>query len=1436
MPGKKILNSDLELQGKLTINTVPNNTGTVVTYNSTSKELSTRTNAQVISDLGLNSDLTAYVKKIGDTMSGPLVFNSNPTSILKKDMSIYPGTTGFARDMFQIIDSTGIKDSFGWFGNVTDGVVNLTYGYLGGTAYNTKSAIRWTPDGRVGIGLTSSSTPQAGYALHTVGNNYTVGNIDFTGNINSTTGELIIQKAGTNRIRTGGTAGDNLILSGASATGAVYLRPQGDTINTGEVLVNSSGVIVTQTTGTSTQWNNVSQAFIANPFFSRNSIISQGAPNTLTTLDSYLPNGGFITNYGVPTWGGTDTPAGASFGGFIKFTDTANSNGLQFYFNNGHNSLTTHRLWFRTKNGSHGATTWFEVMTTMNGVPYTGATSDLSLADKNLNFTTGSISKVENGIRTFTNVFQKSSNNVAQTGIISFKFPQAALGATMFDVTINIYEYNAKVLGKLRLSFYKSNSTSIIANGSKALWESTDNLPSTIINIGIDLAGNVSINLGEITTVWGNYVQFEVEKVKSYFNGYNTDWSKGWSQTVETVAPVVPDTYQSLINIVPEIVATRTWVDSKLAGSIPKLATSLGTSDLNTITTPGFYNQVADANATPARNYPIQRAGYLNVFKTTGNAVVQEYTSYLNEGTYKRYYSGTNWSSGWKKVLTDIDTIPQLANYLPLTGGEITGALTIKPSNSGSVFEQDVITFHDLGTGPSNIIPLAFKYGISTTSTAFIKAVSKGLNGVDGALFQFFDNSTKHTEISSVGVTSNSFVKSGGFSTQFLKANGSVDSNSYLTQAILNSQLLNYATLNGVQTFSNTITFSQSPIVPNATLIPHAVNLGQMTDYVDVSVGSVLNQVSNNFQTLNTAQSVGATKSYTSPFPFKFKTAGTKTWVLHKPNGNSLIFAPSTVVDSEDWDWANQISFNEDSSVEASKFIVRGGTAAQFQKADGSLDSNTYINTPDGFAVLLSDNTDLNANLKTGFYRGKQLVHAPDNNAGWWFITVENNDNEWVSQKAVSFGANNIGGLIYQRNLSWDGWSDWEQVWTSKQFSQTNINQWNEAYLRGLKAIERIGVSMYNRNVISYGSWNTAIPEFLVINFPEVNNNGWMYDFDIKITDLSTGISNRKEDNVLNINFNGVIYPNMIQGDVKKLNGNSLKISTVKLYRNSGGLPCIVITKPQGSLSVYKVEVSDIRSFGNYDNTHDPDIYTKFEVLNRNDINGFVEEFDYTEEVTYEFQGKKITLLGDSITWGWDNGNQTTYYPDYIKEKFKGAEVGVNGFSGGTLASDPAWNIHILAQSNIDAIINHAPDILIIMGGVNDYQTGMNIGGMGALPTSTIGSLEKALIKIRQNLPNCRVLFCTSGAYYYRPNGMPNIQSGREVNSIGYTLSQYFNACIDLCRQYSVETLNFYEDCGWFDENETTGNYNFTIDGLHFSKKAYDRLTDKQFKKLTRGY
>ena len=229
----------------------------------------------------------------------------------------------------------------------------------------------------------------------------------------------------------------------------------------------------------------------------------------------------------------------------------------------------------------------------LDGTSYIPVNTEINMGDKNLNFTSGSLSKVENGSRVFNKVFQNYTQS-AQTGILSIKFPQASTSATMFDVTIKIFNFQTSYLGTIRVSFYKQTAILISTTGRKCLIECTDNFPSTIVNVGLDLAGNICINLGDVNTAWSLYTTVEVERVSASHSGNNIDWSKGWSQTVETVAPVVPTTHQSLVSIPTEIGATRSWINSGLANVITTNTTQTGlTGDKTTSGTWNFNGSTA---------------------------------------------------------------------------------------------------------------------------------------------------------------------------------------------------------------------------------------------------------------------------------------------------------------------------------------------------------------------------------------------------------------------------------------------------------------------------------------------------------------------------------------------------------------------------------------------------------------------------------------------------------------------------------------------------------------------------------------------------------------------------------------------------------------------------------------------------------------------------
>lgn len=112
---------------------------------------------------------------------------------------------------------------------------------------------------------------------------------------------------------------------------------------------------------------------------------------------------------------------------------------------------------------------------------------------------------------------------------------------------------------------------------------------------------------------------------------------------------------------------TSTGTLSISAAYSPNTSTSLGTADLNATTTPGFYHQTSNANATSARNYPTTSAGNLQVYRDAG--VTQRYNVYNTGATYVRNYYSSSWtawtrvdyrshSHTWESLTGTIGTIP----------------------------------------------------------------------------------------------------------------------------------------------------------------------------------------------------------------------------------------------------------------------------------------------------------------------------------------------------------------------------------------------------------------------------------------------------------------------------------------------------------------------------------------------------------------------------------------------------------------------------------------------------------------------------------------------------------------------------------------------------------------------------------------------------------
>ncbi|MCY0976384.1 hypothetical protein PGH12_11100 [Chryseobacterium wangxinyae] len=174
----------------------------------------------------------------------------------------------------------------------------------------------------------------------------------------------------------------------------------------------------------------------------------------------------------------------------------------------------------------------------------------------------GATSKIQNQTQVFEKVYQGAYPNGSPiTGMLVLKIPQASPDQVMFSIDINIYGYESSYIGKINVSFYKYVSGLIIPNGAKCIFNVTENFPTNVARVGIGSDGFVSILLGQPDTFWNSYFSFEVARVQTHFINYTQDWSQGWTHAIETD---INQYGPNIITLPTDVVATKGWVVNNL--------------------------------------------------------------------------------------------------------------------------------------------------------------------------------------------------------------------------------------------------------------------------------------------------------------------------------------------------------------------------------------------------------------------------------------------------------------------------------------------------------------------------------------------------------------------------------------------------------------------------------------------------------------------------------------------------------------------------------------------------------------------------------------------------------------------------------------------------------------------------------------------------------
>lgn len=363
----------------------------------------------------------------------------------------------------------------------------------------------------------------------------------------------------------------------------------------------------------------------------------------------------------------------------------------------------------------------------------------------------------------------------------------------------------------------------------------------------------------------------------------NTNQTYRWSGS--TYIEIASGAVQSVNGQVGLVNLTKSDVGlgnvDNTADSIKNVATArsltnvnINLTELNSLTLqPGIYNAegfVPGQGLTEAYHYIIQLGSYGGGGYRSQIAI--PYSDGLNDSMYIRTSDGITWKD-WERIAKNsdiavaIDALNLSGTYEPVfskntafnknfgtTAGTVTEGNDSRVNNGQAAYDygdhKSVNTGQYIGnTGiyvTDTTTPVtSFPHGISSYfvdsnsgwgsygSLLNIKTYVAG----GGSMQMYIPYSTayggdfikyrRYNYGNEVWSDLRGFWDTGHFSPTDVDnwKNLVISAGSYVTQSSLNNQLNGvYATLNGVQTFSQTNTFSQNIIIPNATLGGHAVN------------------------------------------------------------------------------------------------------------------------------------------------------------------------------------------------------------------------------------------------------------------------------------------------------------------------------------------------------------------------------------------------------------------------------------------------------------------------------------------------------------------------------------------------------------------------------------------------------------------------------------
>ena len=257
--------------------------------------------------------------------------------------------------------------------------------------------------------------------------------------------------------------------------------------------------------------------------------------------------------------------------------------------------------------------------------------------------------------------------------------------------------------------------------------------------------------------------------------------------------------------------------------------------------------------------------------------------------------------------------------------------------------------------------------------------------------------------------------------------------------------------------------------------------------------------------------------------------------------------------------------------------------------------------------------------------------------------------------------------------------------------------------------------------------------------------------------------------------------------------------------------------------------IFDNKGNNNHSLVFDIEGYRTKDKVNTN--GGFVED-----DINY------ISFLGDSISTFSGVSNSTSYNPTigsnaiwYPNNNYTGANLTLNdtwwkqaanelgyevcvnnSWSGSVINTAQTYNVR---SKNLHNNKKHAPDVIVVFMGVNDYAANTPVGSYDGTyaaplnPTNFSEAYGRTIANMKETYPDAEIFCCTFLSDRKRMSS--------DVNGAGISINQYLNAIKTIATNLGVNVIDLYNETGINGSTITS----YTVDRLHPNAAGMDLIT-----------